>query len=44
LGGVVPAKEDIYKRNSLAKFYNRFFGLKISDLQSWLLGGEATKM
>ena len=44
LGGVVPAKEDIYKRNSLAKFYNRFFGLKFSDLQSWLLGGEATKM
>jgi hypothetical protein len=40
LGGVIPTKEEIYRRNSLAKFYNRFFGLKISDLQSWILGGE----
>jgi len=42
LGGVVPGREDIYKKNSLAKFYDRFFGLKLSDLKPWLLGGEAT--
>lgn len=39
LGGVVPSKEEVYRRNSLAKFYSRFFGLRISDLQSWVLGG-----
>jgi len=42
LGGVIPTREEVYRRNSLAKFYNRFFGLKISDLQSWILGGELT--
>jgi hypothetical protein len=42
LGGVVPSREEIYRRNSLAKFYNKFFGLKLSDLQSWVLGGELT--
>lgn len=42
LGGVVPRREEIYKRNSLAKLYNKFFGLKLSDLQSWVLGGELT--
>jgi hypothetical protein len=40
LGGVVASREGVYKRNSLARFFNRFFGLKLSDLQSWLLGGE----
>ena len=40
LGGVVPKGEEIYKKNSLAKFYNKFFGLKLSDIQSWMLGGE----
>lgn len=39
LGGIVPSREKVYKRNSLAKFYNKFFGLKLSDLQSWVLGG-----
>jgi len=42
LGGVIPTREEVYRRDSLAKFYNRFFGLKISDLQSWILGGELT--
>ncbi len=42
LGGVIPRREEVYRRNSLAKFYNRFFGLKLSDLQSWVLGGELT--
>ncbi len=40
LGGVDPNREEVYRRNSLAKFYNRFFGLKLSDLQSWVLGGK----
>jgi hypothetical protein len=40
LGGVIPRGEEIYKKNSLARFYNRFFGLKLSDIQSWVLGGE----
>lgn len=39
LGGVIPNREEVYRRNSLAKFYSRFFGLKLSDLQSWILGG-----
>jgi len=39
LGGVVPSREEVYRRNSLAKLYSRFFGLKLSDLQSWVLGG-----
>ncbi|RLG86013.1 MAG: hypothetical protein DRO15_06735, partial [Thermoprotei archaeon] len=42
LGGVIPRREEVYRRNSLAKFYNRFFGLKLSDLQSWVFGGELT--
>ncbi|MEM0328128.1 MAG: hypothetical protein QXN53_06110 [Thermoproteota archaeon] len=41
-GGVIPSREEVYRRNSLAKFYNKFFGLKLSDLQSWVLGGELT--
>jgi len=40
LGGVDPSEGEIYKKNSLARFYNRFFGLKLSDIQSWILGGE----
>jgi len=40
LGGVVPRREEVYRRNSLARFYSNFFGLKLSDLQSWLLGGS----
>ncbi len=41
LGGVVPSREEVvYRSNSLAKFYKDFFGLKLSDLQAWLLGGE----
>jgi len=37
LGGVDPSEGEIYKKNSLARFYNRFFGLKLSDIQSWML-------
>jgi hypothetical protein len=40
LGGIVPSNERVYKKNSLAKFYNKFFGLKIDDLQSWIAGSE----
>ncbi len=40
LGGVIPSKEEVYKKNSLAKFYKDFFGLKISDLQAWMFGGQ----
>ena len=39
LGGIDPRKEEVYRKNSLAKFYSKFFGLKLSDLQSWVLGG-----
>ncbi len=39
LGGIVPTREEVYKRNSLARFYSKLLGLKLSDLQSWVLGG-----
>ena len=42
LGGIIPVEDQVYKRNSLAKFYSRFFGLKISDFQSWVLGAGLT--
>ncbi|RLE91920.1 MAG: hypothetical protein DRN04_11660 [Thermoprotei archaeon] len=37
LGGVKLLSEEIYSRNSLAKFYCRFFGLRIKDLKSWII-------
>jgi len=37
LGGIRPLSEEIYSRNSLAKFYLKFFGLRLKDLQSWIL-------
>jgi|Deesub1362A_J573_1020465.scaffolds.fasta_scaffold01444_9 hypothetical protein len=37
LGGIRPSSEEIYSRNSLAKFYLKFFGLRLKDLQSWIL-------
>ena len=37
LGGIKPLSEEIYSRNSLAKFYLKFFGLRLKDLQSWIL-------
>jgi len=37
LGGIRPTSDEIYSRNSLAKFYLKFFGLKLKDLQSWIL-------
>ena len=42
LGGIDPRLDEVYRRGSLAKFYNDFFGAQVSDLQSWLLseGGE----
>lgn len=43
LGGVAPG-DDVYKRNSLAKFYSRFFGLKASDLRSWIVGGDHVRV
>jgi len=32
--------QKVYRRNSFVKFYNRFSGLKLSNLRSWVLGGE----
>jgi len=40
IGGIIPSKEVVYKKNSLAKFYDNFFGLKLRDIQSWILGGK----
>lgn len=42
LGGIDPRRDEVYLRNSVAKFYKAFFGAQVSDLQSWLLseGGE----
>ena len=37
LGGIRPVSEEIYSRDSLAKFYLRFFGVRLKDLQSWIL-------
>ncbi len=37
LGGIRPSSDEIYSRNSLAKFYLKFFGLRLKDLQSWIL-------
>jgi len=37
LGGIRPTSDEIYSRNSLAKFYLKFFGLRLKDLQSWIL-------
>ncbi len=37
LGGIRPTGNEIYSHNSLAKFYLRFFGLRLKDLQSWIL-------
>lgn len=37
LGGVRPLSDEIYSPNSLAKFYLKFFGLRLKDLQSWIL-------
>ena len=40
LGGVTPGKENIYVRNSLAKFYSKFFGLRLKDIQSWIFSKQ----
>jgi hypothetical protein len=42
LGGIDPQRDEVYRRNSVAKFYKAFFGAQVIDLQSWLLseGGE----
>lgn len=37
LGGIRPSSDEIYSRNSLAKFYLKFFGLRLKDIQSWIL-------
>lgn len=44
LGGIVQNREDIYTRNSLAKFYAKFFGLRLKDIQSWILQAQTGKM
>lgn len=40
LGGIIPNKEEIYLRSSLAKFYSKFFGLRIKDIQSWIISKQ----
>lgn len=37
LGGIRSSNDEIYSRNSLARFYLKFFGLKLKDIQSWIL-------
>lgn len=37
LGGIRPTSDEVYSHNSLAKFYLKFFGLRLKDLQSWIL-------
>ncbi|RLI79956.1 hypothetical protein DRP04_08655 [Archaeoglobales archaeon] len=37
LGGIRPSSDEIFSPNSLAKFYLRFFGLRLKDMQSWIL-------
>lgn len=37
LGGVTARRNEMYTRKSLAKFYDKFFGLRLKDLQSWIL-------
>lgn len=41
LGGIVPNRDGIYTRNSLAKFYAKLLGLKLKDIQSWILQSKA---
>lgn len=36
LGGINPDIEELYTQNSLAKFYSRFFGLRLKDQKSWI--------
>jgi len=36
LGGVDPSGTEVYSEKSLAKFYSKFFGLKLNDLQAWI--------
>jgi hypothetical protein len=37
LGGVDPDRENVYPRDSVAKFYDLLFGAGVADLQSWVL-------
>jgi len=39
LGGIIQ-RDEIYTRNSLAKFYAKFFGMKLKDIQSWILQSQ----
>lgn len=40
LGGVDARRDDVYRRNSLAKFYKDLFGARVTDLQSWVLSED----
>jgi len=40
LGGIVQNRDEIYTRNSLAKIYAKFFGLRLKDIQSWILQAQ----
>jgi len=43
LGGIVQ-RDEMYTRNSLAKFYAKFFGMKLKDIQSWILQSQTGEM
>ncbi|HEC87223.1 MAG TPA: hypothetical protein ENI49_05085 [Thermoplasmatales archaeon] len=43
LGGIVQ-RDEIYTRNSLAKFYTKFFGMRLKDIQSWILQSQTGEM
>ncbi|RLI81242.1 hypothetical protein DRP04_06605 [Archaeoglobales archaeon] len=44
LGGVTQRRDEMYTRNSLAKFYAKFFGLRLKDIQSWILQAQMGEM
>ncbi|MEO9365041.1 MULTISPECIES: hypothetical protein [Candidatus Nitrosocaldus] len=44
LGGIDLTEKEIYKKESLAGFYKRLFGLQISDIQYLKLEGKITKI
>ena len=43
LGGIVQ-RDEIYTRNSLAKFYAKFLGMRLKDIQSWILQSQTGEM
>jgi hypothetical protein len=44
LGGITPSIDEMYTRSSLSKFYAKFFGLRLKDIQSWILQSQTGEM